>query len=131
MEDMLWKFPHVGNNIFKKLSNKNLVKCKKVGRTWENFIINEKIYIQKVYYETEQKEKNKIGRTPFHKAALKGKLSEIKAIIDHVEDKNPQDSYGDTPLHHAAAKGHLSISKLILDTTKVKKVIVSHREMSI
>ena len=33
--------------IFKKLSNKNLAKRKKVARTWEHFIINEKFYKQK------------------------------------------------------------------------------------
>ena len=38
MEDMLWKYPHLGEDVFKKLSNKNLAKCKKVARTWESFI---------------------------------------------------------------------------------------------
>ena len=41
MEDMLWRFPHVGEQVFKKLSNKSLIKCMKIARTWENFIKNE------------------------------------------------------------------------------------------
>ena len=57
MEDMLWKFPYIGQKIFKKLSNHNLAKCKKVAKTWEHFIINENFYKQKVKYETKQKEK--------------------------------------------------------------------------
>ena len=120
MEDMLWKFPHVGNRIFKKLSNKNLARCKKVEKTWETFIINDKFYKQKVYYEMKQKEKSENGMTPLHKAAKEGNFSEFKAIIYHVEDKNPQDYKGRTPLHYAAAKGHLSISELIVNNTKDK-----------
>ena len=70
MEDMLWKFPHVGENIFKKLSNKKLAKCKEVARTWEYFITHEKFYKQRVKYEIIQKEKDDIGMTPLHIAAL-------------------------------------------------------------
>ena len=58
MEDMLWKFPHIGENIFKKLSKKNLAKCKKVSRSWEYFITNEKFYKQRVHYEMKQKDKD-------------------------------------------------------------------------
>ena len=77
MEDMLWKFPHVGKQIFKKLSNKNLSKTKKVARSWEHFIINEKFYKQKVYYEIKQKKKDPDDDwTPLHDAAKKGKFLE-------------------------------------------------------
>ena len=74
MEDMLWKFPHIGEGIFKKLSNKNLLKCKKVARTWVYFIVNEKFYKLRVKYETIQKEKCDIGWTTLHKAAVAGQF---------------------------------------------------------
>ena len=118
---MLGKFPHVGKQIFKKLSNKSLAKTKKVARTWENFITNEKFYKQKVHYETKQKEKKgPIGRTPLHKAAWEGKLSELKLIMDNVEDKNPKDNIGQTPLHLAAWEGHLSVCQLIINNVEDK-----------
>ena len=120
MEDMLWKFPHIGENIFKKLSNKNLAKCKKVSRSWEYFITNEKFYKQRVHYEMKQKEKLMFGDTPLHEAARDGQLLECKLIIDHVEDKNPQDDYGRTPLHFAAENGHLSVCQLIVDNVQNK-----------
>ena len=107
MEDILWKFPHVGQQVFKKLSNKNLAKSKKVARTWESFIINEKFYKQKVHFENKQKEKDNGGRTPLHCAARDGKLLECKLIMDNVEDKNPRNNVGWTPLQFAAKKGHL------------------------
>ena len=31
MEDVFWKFPHLGEQIIKKLSNKNLAKAKMLG----------------------------------------------------------------------------------------------------
>ena len=118
MEDMLWKFPHVGQQIFKKLSNKNLTKSKEVARTWEHFIINERFYKQKVHYETKQKDW--LGMTPLHKAAMEGNHKECKLIMDNVEDKNPKDDFGWTPLHLAAGMGHLSVCKLIVNNIEDK-----------
>ena len=123
MEDMLWKFPHIGENIFKKLSNKNLAKSKKISRSWEYFITNEKFYKQRVHYEMMQKDKDSSGLTPLHKAARAGQLSECKLILDHVEDKSPQDNLGYTPLHDAARHGHFEVFKLIFDRVEEKNPI--------
>ena len=51
MEDMFWKFSHLGQQIIKKLSNKNLAKGKKVARSWEHFITNEKFYKQSLKFK--------------------------------------------------------------------------------
>ena len=45
MEETILRFPHLGRQIFKKLNNKSLAKCKKIGRTWKSFIDNEKFAI--------------------------------------------------------------------------------------
>ena len=42
-EEILWKFPHIGEQIIEKLGNKSLVKCKKVNVMWMNFIKEGKI----------------------------------------------------------------------------------------
>ena len=55
IEEILWRFPHIGEKIFKNLSNKNLVKCKIVSKSWNHFIINQKFYQQRVRYEELQK----------------------------------------------------------------------------
>ena len=120
MEDMLWKFPHVGQQMFKILSNKNLAKIKKVARSWDHFITNEKFYKQKVHYENKQKEKDEKGWTPLHKAAEEGKVIECKLIMDNVEDKSPKDNIGRTPLHLAIKKGHLSVCELIVNNNGLK-----------
>ena len=72
---MLWKFPHVGERIFKKLTNQNLAKCKKVTRSWDHFIIKANFSAQRKrrdYYEAIQKMKNEQGDTPLHEAFRKG-----------------------------------------------------------
>ena len=121
MEDMLWKFPHVGQQIFKKLSNKNLAKSKKLAKSWKNFITNEKFYKEKVYFETRQKERDEYGgMSPLEKAAWDGNLQEYRLFIKYVEDKNPKINFGRTPLHYAARKGHLFICKLIIDNVEDK-----------
>ena len=121
MEAMLWKFPHIGEGIFKKLSNKNLAKCKKVARNWGQFINNKRFYKQKVKYEMIQKNKDEDGRTQLHKAAKAGQFEECKQIFDHVENKNPQDKEGITPLHLAAWCGHLSISQRTISALNFSK----------
>ena len=125
MEDMLWKFPHIGENIFKKLSNSNLAKCKKVTRAWEYFINNERFYKQKVKYEMIQKDIDEKGRTQLHKVAEAGNFLKCSHIIDHVEEKNPQDNYRVTPLHLAAGNGHISICKLILENIQDKNPLAN------
>ena len=118
MEDMFWKFPHINANIFKKLSNKNLAKCRKVGRTWADFIKNERFYKQRVKYENIQKVGDEKEETPLHKAAKVGDLEKCKLIIKHVENKNP--NIKTTPLHLAAWNGHLSVCKLIVNNVQDK-----------
>ena len=115
MEEMFWKFPHIGEQTFKILSNKNLEKCKIVCRSWYHFIKNDKFCEQRVHYENIQKKKGKFGKTQLHRKAKDGQLSECRLIIDHVENKNPVDYKGHTPLHLAATQGHLDVCKLIVE----------------
>ena len=44
MEEVLLRFPHLGDRIFKILSNNGLIQCKMVSKTWYHFITNEKFY---------------------------------------------------------------------------------------
>ena len=38
LDEIFWKFPHIGEQIIEKLDNKSLVKCKEVNALWLNFI---------------------------------------------------------------------------------------------
>ena len=114
MEEILWRFPHIWEQIFNRLSNQSLAKSKTVSKTWNNFITNEKFYKLRVNYEMIQKDKDENGKTQLHKKAIDGELSEFKLIIDNVENKNPTDEEGFTPLDLAAKFGHLNICQIII-----------------
>jgi len=51
--------------------------------------------------------------TPFHFAAIAGKLEICKMFVKLLDEKNPSDDRGNTPLHHAAFFGFLEICQLI------------------
>ena len=38
MEEILTRFPHLGENILKELDSKSLINCKEVDRTFKNFM---------------------------------------------------------------------------------------------
>ena len=120
MEEVHLRFPHLGERIFRILLNKDLVNCKIISRSWYHFIVNQKFYNQKVYYENLQKEVDVIGDTPLHRAVKDGNLQKCKLIIDHVENKNPANMFGKTPLHNAAECGNLEICKLIVEKVEDK-----------
>ena len=81
------RFPHLGEKIFKVLSNKNVIKCNIVGRSWHLFITNDKFYKKRIFYENLQKDVDN-GFTPLHTAATTGDFQKCKLIIEHVENKN-------------------------------------------
>ena len=69
MDEVLLRFPHLGEKTFKKLSNKNLVKCMTVSKTWYHFIQNEKFYKLRAKYENDQKIVDQFGNTQQQKVA--------------------------------------------------------------
>ena len=43
MEEVFLRFPHIGEGIVKKLKNEDLTKCRKLGKSWRDFIDNQKL----------------------------------------------------------------------------------------
>ena len=44
MEEVLLRFPHLGQNIFKSLTNEDLVQCREICQMWKDFIDVEKFF---------------------------------------------------------------------------------------
>ena len=42
MDEILRRFQHIGEQIFKELDNKSFAKCRKADRSWKTFIDNQK-----------------------------------------------------------------------------------------
>ena len=43
IEESFWRFPHIGEKIFKKLDDNSLYKCLEVNKWWQKFIKEKKI----------------------------------------------------------------------------------------
>ena len=43
-EDILLRFPHIGEQIFEKLEDYSLSKCQKVSKLWKDFITKSKVW---------------------------------------------------------------------------------------
>ena len=103
MDEILSRFPSIGDNIFKELDSEDFCKSKEVGRSWNYFINNEralqksyKTHIQnKVQSLTEElRQNNWQNQTTFHLAAKRGYLPVCRQIMEIIDDKNPEDSLG-------------------------------------
>ena len=131
MEEMLWRFPHIGQEIYQQLNDQSLSECREISQSWQNFINNEKFYKKRIKEMIEKHTKayndesvhyycggsTKETLTPLHSAALTGQFQMFINIIqeDLVEDINVKNERGVTPLHLAALKGQFSICKYIIE----------------
>ena len=43
MEEIISRFPHIGEDIFKELNSKDFCKSKKICRSWNDFITNQRV----------------------------------------------------------------------------------------
>ena len=126
MEEILLRFSHIGQAIFKELNGRDFCKSREVNRQWLYFINNERVLknsykkmIQdKVQDLTDEIEGDRYqiykNQTPFHIAAERGYLPLCQLIIENSVVKNPKDNLGVTPLHGAAKKCHLAVCQLIV-----------------
>ena len=44
IEEIFWRFPHLGTQIFEKLDHSSLVKCREIGTWWKKFVDNDKTF---------------------------------------------------------------------------------------
>ena len=135
MEEMLWRFPHIGQEIFLQLNDQSISECREISQSWQEFINNEKFYKKRIKEMIEKHTKayndesvhyycggsTKETLTPLHSAALTGQFQMFVNMIqeDLVEDINVKNERDVTPLHLAALKGHFSICKYIIEEIAV------------
>ena len=48
MEEVIARFPHLGEQILNSLRNKSLADCREVSQTWQEFISNERFYKNRI-----------------------------------------------------------------------------------
>lgn len=49
VEEIFWRFPHLGQNILEELDHKSLVKCREVNKWWQDFVDGQRTsYVQNI-----------------------------------------------------------------------------------
>ena len=132
MEEILLRFSHIGQAIFKELNGRDFCQSREVNRQWYHFISNERA-LQKAYKKQIEDKIQSLNDeiegynylrnwnlTPFHLAAERGYLPACQQIMESAHDKNPKTAVGVTPLHEAAKNGHLSVCQLIIENVDDK-----------
>ena len=111
MQDLVLKFPHLPKQIFQKLDNENLFKCREVSKSWQD-IIDERKYpwLRIVTIPTIFNE----GITYLHLAAAVGQIEAFKIAVREEEDKNIKTEHDQTSFHLACMHGRSEIVQLLL-----------------
>ena len=116
MEEIFFRFSHLGEQIFEQLDNESLATCKKVDRLWHGYLEQQKFHHIRTIVETVKK---------FHDFGNSWKKTLVKASTQIVLDlrkavdvfyrRNPALQYNDgmTPLHLAATSGNFDLFKSI------------------
>ena len=66
MQEQFARFPHISEKIFDQLDDQNLVKCRRISKSWCNYLDNQKIlYIQIIKQSIKSSDYNK---APAHSA---------------------------------------------------------------
>ena len=128
MEELLLRIPGLGENIFSQLDNKSLADCKKVCKTWNNFISDQKFpsirLIQKHVTNFDESWKKAVTNTS---ADMVKKLAtavetfftpDPKRILELT--KRESDEF--LPLHVVAESGSRALFKHIIEKNGNKNV---------
>jgi hypothetical protein len=79
MEEILMRFPHIGEKFFEELDNKSLAKCRQADRSWKTFIDDQKFpWIRKIRFcSLDSKE-------PLKKILKQTKLDIVKELAEEA-----------------------------------------------
>ena len=100
MEEVLMRFSHLGQDIFDSLNNENLIKCRKINKSWKIFIDNEKFSSKRIIKSFLKKSTKKF------EMALKGATSEdTKCMANNIKTFCKIWATPMSELHHVAFWG--------------------------
>ena len=130
MDEIILRFPHLAEQIFRELDNKSVAKCRDTNRLWQAIINRDKSYKQRITKMIEDSKKKakqhyyKIkGFTPLHLAALNGQTQMVMDLIDRQGEKNPSEKFQElTPLHLAARAGFSSVCHIIIKNIDLENI---------
>ena len=129
MEDQIFKFPLIAQQIFEQLDNKSLAACREADRDWQYFIDNEMFYkckIQNLMLKYKKQSGYYRNMSPLHMAAATG---QTQVVLDIIKEEGKIDKYFGivnkdlggknanllrSPLHYAVRGGYFSVCKALV-----------------
>ena len=128
MEEVLSRFPHLGEKIFQKLDSKSLIECKEANRTFKNFLKVEKSsYFRVIQWYTNCSESlmRKIVKKSGAAIIIVSILREIFGNFARRTKQNSKylQNWVNTPLHLAADRSQLGAFQLIIEKIDIKNPI--------
>ena len=128
MEEVLSRFPHLGEKIFQKLDSKTLINCKEVNETFKNFLkIEKSSYFRVIQWYTNCSESlmRKIVKKSGAAIIIVSILREIFGNFARRTKQNSKylQNWVNTPLHLAAESSQLGAFQLIIEKTDIKNPI--------
>ena len=120
MEEVLVRFPHIGDQVFKQLDNEDLIKCRKISPSWNEFINNQKLpwirMIKKYLLELEFNKKILEEWQKFVKSHNVATLQKIAIKVEHFFKDNPDEEFPILdPLSAATLSGNIEIVGKLLE----------------
>ena len=142
MEEIIFRFPHLAEQIFEELDNYSFIQCKVISPSWKNFIEESKFSYIRLIKTVTNCSKKEVEKT-FPKAnveetrRLASDVTKVynellKVNVDHPSLTlfdcaakcgylsvcqlmiNSRHTFGSTPLDLAAKNGHLSVCQLLV-----------------
>ena len=107
MQEVIHRFPHLPEQIFQKLNNESLSKCREATKSWKN-IIDGKNYPWLRIVNIPRKLKK--GNTYLHLAAESGHIEAFKEALNEKVDKKIRNE----SFHLACKNGQINIVQLLL-----------------
>ena len=120
MEEVLVRFPHIGDQVFKQLDNEDLIKCRKISPSWNEFINNQKLpwirMLEKYQCELEFNKRILEQWQKFVKSHNVATLQKIAIKVEHFFKDNPDEEYPILdPLSAATLSGNIEIVGKLLE----------------
>ena len=120
MDEILIRFPVIGQKIFKELDNKNLAKCRNVSKFWQHFLDNDSLLwkrrIEK--YAQNQVKYNEDWKLVTSKVPFKILKKLAIAMEGFFRGHNYRLKFQYSPLHVVAEHGMVGLYKNIAERVK-------------
>ena len=118
MDEIIARFPHIGDQIYTELDNQTLTRCRQVCDSWRTFLDSEKlIWARSIlnYIEPE----NSCQWKNFMKKNPASILEEIEHGVRQFYTKYPFKIEGMSPMHFAAMYGNICVLKSLINDSAI------------